>query len=95
MSEHTSVARDQLRSFIERIERLEEEKTALMADIREVYAEAKGSGFDSKIMRKVVAMRKKEMSDLQEEVALTDMYMHALGMVPDETTGLITENEDA
>jgi uncharacterized protein (UPF0335 family) len=73
-------AQGKLRSFIERIERLEEEKTALGADIREVYSEAKGQGFDSKIMRKVVALRKLEAADRQEQEALLEIYMDALGM---------------
>jgi uncharacterized protein (UPF0335 family) len=73
-------AQGKLRSFIERIEKLEEEKTALGADIREVYSEAKGQGFDSKIMRKVVALRKLETADRQEQEALLDLYLDALGM---------------
>ena len=66
------VAQDRLRSFIERIERLEEEKTVLMADIKEVYAEAKGTGFDPKTMRKVIRLRKMDDSDRQEEEFLLD-----------------------
>ena len=73
-------ATGKLKSFIERIERLEEEKTALGADIREVYSEAKGQGFDSKVMRKVVALRKLETADRQEQEALLDLYMDALGL---------------
>lgn len=69
-----------LRSFIERVERLEEEKKALAEDIKEVYAEAKGNGFDVKIMRKIVALRKKDPDDRAEEDALLDTYMSALGM---------------
>ena len=75
-----TLAQDRLRSFIERIERLEEEKAALMADIREVYAEAKGVGFDPKIMRKVVSLRKMEDNDRLEEEMVLDTYLHALGM---------------
>jgi uncharacterized protein (UPF0335 family) len=75
-----NIARDHLRAFIERIERLEEEKETLMADIREVYAEAKGTGFDPKIMRQVVRIRKMEPSDRQEQELVLDTYMHALGM---------------
>jgi len=74
------VAADQLRSFIERIERLEEEKKALGDDIRDVYAEAKGTGFDTKVIRQVVRLRKKDSNERQEEEALLDLYMHALGM---------------
>ncbi|MEE2722780.1 MAG: DUF2312 domain-containing protein [Pseudomonadota bacterium] len=76
------VAQDRLRSFIERIERLEEEKTVLMADIKEVYAEAKGTGFDPKTMRKVIRLRKMDDSDRQEEEFLLDTYLSALGMLP-------------
>ena len=70
----------QLRSFIERIERLEEEKKALTADIREIYNEAKGTGFDSKIMRQVVRLRKMDRSERMEQEALLDLYLDALGM---------------
>lgn len=70
-----------LRSFIERVERLEEEKKALAEDIKEVYAEAKGHGFDVKILRKIVALRKKDPDDRAEEEALLDTYMSALGMI--------------
>ncbi len=73
-------AADQLRSFIERVERLEEEKAALTADIRDVYAEAKGQGFDTKIMRQVVRMRKLDTADRQEQEAVLDLYLTALGM---------------
>lgn len=69
-----------LRSFVERIERLEEEKAALAADIREVYSEAKGQGFDIKIMRQVIRLRKLETADLQEMEALLEVYRKALGM---------------
>lgn len=79
--EQGGVAQDRLRSFIERVERLEEEKAALMADIREVYAEAKGVGFDPKIMRKVVRLRKMEDADRQEEELVLETYLRALGMV--------------
>ena len=75
------VAQDRLRSFIERIERLEEEKSALLADIKEIYAEAKGTGFDPKTMRKVIRLRKMEENDRQEEEFLLDTYLSALGML--------------
>jgi uncharacterized protein (UPF0335 family) len=75
-----SFAKDQLRSFIERIERLEEERTALSADIREVYSEAKGTGFDVKIMRQVVRMRKLDKADFQEQEAVLDLYLTAMDM---------------
>jgi uncharacterized protein (UPF0335 family) len=73
-------AKDQLRSLIERVERLEEERTALTEDIREVYAEAKGNGFDTKILRQVVRLRKLDRADRQEQEAILDLYMSALGM---------------
>jgi len=73
-------AKEHLRSFIERIERLEEERTALTADIREVYSEAKGQGFDTKIMRQVVRLRKLDTADRQEQEAILDLYLGALGM---------------
>ena len=73
-------AKEHLRSFIDRIERLEEERAALSADIREVYSEAKGQGFDTKTMRQVVRMRKLDKADLQEQEAMLDLYLGALGM---------------
>ena len=73
-------AAGQLKSLIERIERLEEEKGALTADIREVYSEAKGHGFDTKIMRQVVRLRRLETSERQEQDAILDLYLAALGM---------------
>ncbi len=79
MSEH-SVAKDRLRSFVERIERLEEEKKNIADDIREVYAEAKGEGFDAKILRQVVRIRKIDQSERLEQEAMLDLYLHALGM---------------
>lgn len=75
-----TVAAAELRSFVERIERLEEEKAVLMADIREVYAEAKGRGFDGKIMRQVVRLRRMERHELLEQEALLDLYRSALGL---------------
>ncbi|WP_417517406.1 DUF2312 domain-containing protein [Minwuia sp.] len=75
-----TVAADHLRQLIERIERLEEEKAALAADIREVYAEAKGHGFDSKTMRQVIKIRKMEPSDRQEQDAMLTLYLEALGI---------------
>jgi len=76
------VAADRLRSFIERIERLEEEKKALSGDIKEVYSEAKGAGFDIKIMRQIVRLRKMDKADIDEQEALLDVYRRALGMLP-------------
>jgi len=74
------VAGDQLRSYLERVERLEEEKAALMADIREIFAEAKGNGFDVKIMRQVLKLRKMDGDDRAEAETLLDLYKRALGM---------------
>jgi uncharacterized protein (UPF0335 family) len=73
-------AKEHLKSFIERIERLEEEKAALAADIREVYSEAKGTGFDVKIMRQVVRLRKMDSAEFQEHEALLDAYKRAMNM---------------
>ena len=74
------IARDQLKSVIERIERLEEEKQAIADDIKEVYAEAKGNGFDTKIIRQVIRIRKQDTAERQEQEALLDVYLAALGM---------------
>ena len=73
-------AKDQLKSFINRIERLEEERAALSADIREVYSEAKGNGFDTKILRQVIRMRKLDKADFQEQEAMLDLYLTAMDM---------------
>ena len=81
MSTLEGSARQQLRVFIERIERLEEEKAALTADIREVYLEAKGTGFDPKVLRQVVRMRKQDVSEREEQEAVLEVYLHALGMI--------------
>ena len=75
------VAQDQLRSVVERIERLEEEKAAVANDIKEVYAEAKANGFDTKTLRQVVRLRKQDKAERQEQEAVLELYMHALGMV--------------
>ena len=75
------VAGDALRQYIERIERLEEEKKTISEDIKEVFAEAKGNGFDSKIMRKIISLRKMEESERDEQDTLLDLYKAALGMI--------------
>ena len=77
---HNGIPASQLKSLIERIERLEEEKSALASDIRDVYSEAKANGFDTKILRKVVGIRKKNHAERQEEEAILELYMQALGM---------------
>ena len=71
---------DQLKSFIERIERLEEEKNNILVDIKEVYSEAKSSGYDPKIMRKILIMRKMDVDERLEQEALLDTYRNALGI---------------
>ena len=76
-----TVAAGQLRALIERIERLEEEKKTIADDIKEVFAEAKGTGFDTKAMRTIIRLRKKDQAERQEEDAILDLYMAALGMV--------------
>jgi len=76
------IAGDALRQYIERIERLEEEKKTIAEDIKEVFAEAKGNGFDSKIMRKIISLRKMEESERDEQETLLDLYKAALGMIP-------------
>jgi uncharacterized protein (UPF0335 family) len=73
----------QLKAIVERIERLLEEVKALQGDVKDVYAEAKGTGFDTKIVRKIISLRKKDAAERQEEEALLDLYMHALGMAVD------------
>jgi uncharacterized protein (UPF0335 family) len=77
------IAGERLKSFIERIERLEEEKKALAEDIKEVFAEAKGVGFDVKTMRQIIKIRRLDQDELDEQEALLDVYKRALGMLPD------------
>ena len=77
---HNSVAADQLRTIVERIERLEDEKKNVAADIKDVYAEAKGNGFDAKTLRKIVALRKLDEDKRKEAQAMLDLYAHALGL---------------
>lgn len=84
MTETQGITAGQLRAFIERVERLEEEKAALMADIREVYAEAKIGGFDVPTMRQIVKLRKLDSADRSEQEALLDLYKRSLGMAPSE-----------
>ncbi|MFT0891862.1 DUF2312 domain-containing protein [Pseudochelatococcus sp. G4_1912] len=76
----SGVAADELKQFIERIERLEEEKAAIAGDIKEVYGELKGRGFDAKAIRKIVAIRKKPVEERAEEDAILELYLQALGM---------------
>lgn len=81
------VAADELRQFIERIERLEEEKAGILGDIKEVFAEAKGRGFDTKAMRTILRIRKQDHSERQEQEAILELYMQALGMLVDTPLG--------
>lgn len=78
---NSGFAAGQLKSIVERIERLNEEKTAIGSDIKEVYSEAKGTGFDTKALRKLIAMRKIERAERQEQEAILELYMSALGML--------------
>ncbi|TWG67425.1 DUF2312 domain-containing protein [Aminobacter sp. J44] len=76
-----TVAAGQLRAFVERIERLEEEKKTIADDIKDVYAEAKGNGFDVSAIRQIVRLRKQDPSERQEAEAVLELYMSALGMI--------------
>ena len=80
MADVGGIASDRLRTIIERIERLEEEKNALGEDIREIFSEAKSAGFDVKILRQVIRLRKLDSSDRQEQEAILDLYKRALDM---------------
>ncbi len=93
MADVGGVAADHLRSYIERIERLEEEKKALADDIREIFAEAKGTGFDVKAMRSILKLRKMDKADYQEQEYMVDLYKHALGML-DTPPAEVQEEED-
>ncbi|HEX2886578.1 DUF2312 domain-containing protein [Vineibacter terrae] len=77
----SNIAADRLKSFVERIEKLEEEKKAIGADIRDVYSEAKGTGFDVKAMRQIVKLRKMDSAERDEQETLLDVYKQALGMI--------------
>ena len=77
----SSVAPDQLKAYIERIEKMEEEKAAISDDLKGIYAEAKGNGFDTVALRKIIALRKKDHAERQEEEAILELYMQAIGMV--------------
>ncbi len=80
MAEIGGIAADRLRTFVERIERLEEEKAAITADIREVYAEAKGAGFNAKILRQIVRLRRLDQADRREQEAMLELYKRALDL---------------
>lgn len=76
---HNSIAKDQLKSIIERVERLEEDKAAIVTDIKEVYLEAKGNGYDTKALRAIVRYRKEDAQDRAEREAIFETYLNALG----------------
>ena len=78
---HNQFSRDQLKSIIERVERLEEEKKTISEDIRDVYAESKANGFDTKALRAVIRLRKQEPTERNEQQMILETYMHALGML--------------
>ncbi len=80
MADIGGIGAERLKSLIERIERLEDEKAALMADIREVYAEAKSNGFEPRIMRRLISLRRMESADREEQDALLDLYRQAVGV---------------
>jgi uncharacterized protein (UPF0335 family) len=80
MADIGGIAADRLRSFVERIEQLEEEKAALTADIREIYSEAKGTGFDVKALRQVIRLRKLDQSERQEQEEMLDLYKRVLDL---------------
>ncbi len=77
-----NVSKDQLNAFVERIERLEEDKSGISEDIRSVYGEAKAMGFDTKTLRQVIKLRKLDLNDRRAQEEILDLYMHALGMTP-------------
>lgn len=84
MTDAHGVARDQLRAFVERIERLEEEKKTISDDIKDVYGEAKGTGFDTKSLKTIISIRKMDADERMEREAILDTYLMALGMIPAE-----------
>jgi uncharacterized protein (UPF0335 family) len=90
----TKFAKDQLKSIIERIERLEEEKKAISDDIRDIYAESKGNGYDVKALRTIIRMRKQDATERAEQEAILETYMHALGMLADLPLGQAAMQRD-
>jgi len=86
--------REALRSYVERIERLEEEKRTIAEDIKVVYAEAKAAGFDTKVLRKVIAQRRRDQKEVTEERVLMSLYMHALDMTPLERLAALADADD-
>lgn len=82
---HNSIAVDQLKSIISRVEKLTEEKDAISADIKDVFAESKGNGFDNKAIKTIIKIRKMDASEREEEETILDTYLHALGMTNEST----------
>ena len=80
MSDNTGIAAERLLSIVERIERLEEEKKALSSDVKDIYTEAKSAGFEPKVIRRIIARRKKDQAEMEELDTLEDLYLQALGM---------------
>lgn len=78
---HNSVAKEQIKSIVERVERMEEEKKVIADDIRDIYAEAKGNGMDVKALRTIVRMRKQDANERAEQDAILELYMQAMGMI--------------
>lgn len=96
MNQHLGFAAQQLRMFIEKIERLEEDKATVMEDIKETFAEAKGHGFDTKVMKQLIKLRKMKVEEVNEQEELLDLYKQALGMIPGfEPANEKTESEAA
>lgn len=95
MTTFGGVSGAQLKQYIERVERLEEDKANIAADIREVFAEAKANGFDAKIMRQVLKIRKMDHQERFEQEEILTLYLHALGMVPQESSSQEAEEEAA
>jgi uncharacterized protein (UPF0335 family) len=89
----SGVAGAQLKAYIERVERLLEEIKGLQDDVKDVYAEAKGEGFDVKIMRKIISMRKRDVEERQEEEAILELYLQALGMLPGSNAPILEAAE--
>jgi len=86
-----TIASEQIRSFLERIERLEIEKKIIADDIKEVYSEAKSSGYDAAVLRKIVSIRKLDANERMEQEAIMDLYLSALGMLPDDSEIVIDD----
>lgn len=95
MANYGGVTGEHLRQYVERIERLEEDKKVIAEDIKEVFGEAKANGFDVKIMRKVISLRKLDAADREEQDALLDLYQQALGMIPQSAEQKAAADEEA